>query len=63
MNILKQKKLIKKDEIEKLKLKFKELKSLVYSYKEDKDNEINNLQKDMKMKFKIELEKINNGYE
>ena len=52
----------KKEEIEKLKLKFKELKSLVYSYKEDKDNEINNLQKEQ-VKFKIELEKLNNGYE
>ena len=52
----------KKDEIEKLKLKFKELKSLVYSYKEDKDVEITNLQKEL-TNFKIELEKINNGYE
>ena len=52
----------KKEEIEKLTLKFKELKSLVYSYKEDKDVEIINLQKEL-TKFKIELEKINNGYE
>ena len=52
----------KKEEIEKLKLKFKELKSLVYSYKEDKDVEITNLQKEL-TNFKIELEKINNGYE
>tara|TARA_B100000073_G_scaffold276100_1_gene236179 strand:+ start:255 stop:689 length:435 start_codon:yes stop_codon:yes gene_type:complete len=52
----------KKEEIEKLTLKFKELKSLVYSYKEDKDIEITNLQKEL-TKFKIELEKINNGYE
>ena len=52
----------KKEEIEKLTLKFKELKSLVYSYKEDKDVEITNLQKEL-TKFKIELEKINNGYE
>ena len=36
----------KKDEIEKLKSKFKEIKTLVYSYKSDKDNEINNLQKE-----------------
>ncbi len=52
----------KKEEIEKLKLKFKELKSLVYSYKEDKDVEIRNLQQEL-ANFKIELEKINNGYE
>ena len=48
--------------MEKLKLKFKELKSLVYSYKEDKDVEIRNLQQEL-ANFKIELEKINNGYE
>ena len=35
----------KKDEIEKLKSKFKELRSLVYSYKDDKDKEIDNLTK------------------
>ena len=52
----------KKEEMEKLKLKFKELKSLVYSYKEDKDVEIRNLQQEL-ANFKIELEKINNGYE
>ena len=38
----------KKDEIEKLKDKFKELKSLINSYKDDKDNEIINLQKNKK---------------
>ena len=52
----------KKDEIEKLKTKFKELKSLVYNYKEDKDNEISILQKEQE-KFKRELENLNNGYE
>ena len=52
----------KKDEIEKLKTKFIELKSLVYSYKSDKDNEINLLQKEQE-KFKNELENLNNGYE
>ena len=52
----------KKDEIEKLKDKFKELKSLIYSYKDDKDNEIINLQKEQE-KFKNELENLNNGYE
>tara|TARA_Y100000590_G_scaffold383718_1_gene454612 strand:+ start:314 stop:748 length:435 start_codon:yes stop_codon:yes gene_type:complete len=52
----------KKDEIEIIKKKFKELKSLVYNYKEEKDNEINQLQKDQE-KFKKELENLNNGYE
>ena len=52
----------KKYEIEKLKDKFKELKSLIYSYKDDKDNEIINLQKEQE-KFKNELENLNNGYE
>ena len=52
----------KKDEIEKLKTRFKELKSLVYNYKADKDNEINVLQQEQE-KFKNELENLNNGYE
>ena len=52
----------KKDEIDKLKTKFKELKSLVYSYKEDKDNEISILQKEQD-KFKNQLESLNDGYE
>jgi len=52
----------KKIEIENIKTKFKELKSLVYNYKDDKDNEINNLQKEQE-KFKNELEDLNNGYE
>ena len=45
----------KKDEIEKLKYKFKELKSLVYSYKDEKDKEVDILQKEQ-LKFKNELE-------
>ena len=52
----------KKDEIEKIKMKFKELKSLVYSYKDNKDNEISSLQQEQD-KFKNELENLNNGYE
>ena len=52
----------KKDEIEKIKKKFIELKSLVYGYKEQKDNEINSLQKEQEQ-FKKELENLNNGYE
>ncbi len=35
---------------------------MVYKYKDDKDLEINNLQKEQK-KFKSELEDLNNGYE
>ena len=64
MNTLRQKKKIieKKNEIEKLKTKFKELKSLVYNYKDDKDNEVSILQKEQE-KFKRELENLNNGYE
>ncbi len=52
----------KKSEIEKLKDKFKELKSLIYSYKDDKDKEIDILQKEQ-LKFKNELEGLNNDYE
>ena len=52
----------KKDEVEKLKTKFKELKSLVYEYKDQKDSEINLLQKEQKQ-IKNELEDLTNGYE
>ena len=52
----------KKDEIEKIKKKFTELKSLVYDYKERKDKEINLLKKEQEQ-FKSELENLNNGYE
>ncbi len=52
----------KKYEIEKIKTKFKELKSLVYSYKGEKDAEIDNLKQEQE-KFKIQLENLNNGYE
>ena len=45
-----------------MKNKFKELKSLVYNYKNDKDNEIEILQKEQE-KFKNELKNLNNGYE
>ena len=53
---------IKKQEIDNLKIKFKELKSLVYGYKDQKDTEINELQKQQE-KFKSELENLNNVYE
>ena len=49
-------------ELNNLTEKFKELKSLVYNYKNNKDNEIENLQKEQE-KFKNELENLNNGYE
>ena len=52
----------KKEEIDKLKIKFKELKSLVYGYKDQKDFEIKELQKEQE-KFKSELDNLNNGYE
>ena len=52
----------KNKEIENLKTKFKELKTLVYSYKDQKDDEINELQKEQE-KFKNELENLNNVYE
>ena len=52
----------KKIEIENLKMKFKELRSLVYNYKDDKDKEIRDLKKEQE-KFKNELENLNNGYE
>jgi len=52
----------KKEEIENLKTKFKELKSLVYNYKDQKDSEINALQKEQEQ-FKNELQNLNNGYE
>ena len=52
----------KKEEIDKLKIKFKELKSLVYGYKDQKDSEIKELQKEQEQ-FKNELENLNNVYE
>ena len=53
---------IKKQELDNLKIKFKELKSLVYGYKDQKDTEIDDLQKQQE-KFKNELENLNNVYE
>jgi Uncharacterized protein conserved in bacteria len=52
----------KKEEVEQLKLKFKELKALVYSYKGEKDDEIKILQNEQD-KLKNDLESLNNGYE
>ena len=53
---------IKMKEIDNLKIKFKELKSVVYGYKDQKDTEIDDLQKQQE-KFKNELENLNNVYE
>ena len=52
----------KKEELFKLSEKFKELKSLVISYKEDKDKEINDLKEDLN-KFKIMVDKNKEVYE
>ncbi len=50
----------KKEEIEELKNKFKELKNLIYKYKEDKDAQINNLNKNQtNLKNNIEESRIN----
>ena len=51
-----------KNELLKLTEKFKELKSLVYEYKEKKENEVNNLNEEQK-KLKNQLDKNNYNYE
>ena len=52
----------KKKEFNNLSEKFKELKSLVIDYKEDKDNEIGKLKEDLN-KFKMMADENNNIYE
>ena len=52
----------KKKEFNNLSEKFKELKSLVINYKEDKDNEINQLKEDLS-KFKIMADENKDVYE
>ena len=52
----------KKKEFNNLSEKFKELKSLVIDYKEDKDNEVNKLKEDLN-KFKIMADENKNVYE
>ena len=52
----------KKDEFSKLSEKFKELKSLVIDYKNDKDKEIQELKEDLG-KFKIMVDKNKETYE
>lgn len=51
-----------KEELKKITEKFKELKSLVYDYKNQKESEINSLNKDQ-INLKNELEKGKNQYE
>ena len=53
---------LKKKELNNLSEKFKELKLLVIDYKEDKDNEINKLKKDLS-KFKIMADENKDVYE
>ena len=53
---------LKIEELKNLTEKFKELKSLVYDYKEQKENEINNLNKEQK-KLKNQLEDNKLDYE
>ena len=52
----------KKTELEKLKIKFLELKNLIYDYKDDKESEIKNLIDNHK-EIKDEIEKAKNNYE
>ena len=64
MNILKQKKKIDKKilELENLTNKFKELKSLVFEYKDKKESEINRLS-DEQMHLKNEIDQNKDDYE
>ena len=52
----------KKTELEKLKIKFLELKNLIYDYKDDNESEIKNLIDNHK-EIKDEIEKAKNNYE
>ena len=64
MNTLKLKKKIeqKKTELQNLSNKFRELKSLVYDYKDKKEHEMQQLQQDHE-NFKKEIEKNKDDYE
>ena len=52
----------KRDELKKLSDKFRELKSLIYEYKERKENEINEINENH-FKLKSEIEKNQRNYE
>ena len=52
----------KKDELKNLSNKFRELKSLVYEYKDDKEKELNQMSKEHN-NFKEEIEKSKDDYE
>ena len=63
MNITKQKKSWpKKLELKELSNKFRELKSLVYDYRDKKENEINELNK-RQMDLKLDIENNQKNYE
>ena len=51
-----------KNDFEKLSLKFKELRSLVINYKDEKEIEIGNLKKELN-KIRVLVEKSQNSYE
>ena len=53
---------MKKNELKELSSKFKELKSLIYDYKNRKDNEINELNKNQ-ANLKAEIETNQKNYE
>ena len=59
---LKQKVSKQKSKLDEISSKFKEIRSLAIEYKNDKDNEINKLNKELEM-FKKLIEKNNNLYE
>ena len=52
----------KKNDFEKLSIKFKELRSLAINYKDEKEKEIGRLKKELN-EFKIMVEKSKNSYE
>ncbi len=59
---LKQKVSKQKTKLDEISNKFKEIKSLAYEYKRDKDEEIDKLNKELE-NFKLTIEKNNNLYE
>ena len=59
---LKQKVTLQKKKLDEISSKFKEIRSLAFEYKKDKDNEINKLNEELK-KFEKTIEKNNSLYE